>query len=211
MVHPTPATTSPTTFAYDILVALDRPVTRLRAEHLTGLTRPWQAVAVWMVADQVTDLTVLRADRLAADTWNRLIGLCRHTGTRLMLVCHTGQIPDPLGAVLTGTRHHVLTDLPEALAPHEPAYPTRVIADPQSGRQDTDQLPELPAAGVAHFRAEAYRQLDTAAFARVDAAYQHGQHAADEWLIGPVPEETWTGTEHVQRFLTTLVDRKSVV
>ncbi|MDJ0324327.1 hypothetical protein QMG61_11195 [Cryobacterium sp. PH31-AA6] len=205
VVHPTPASSSPTAFAYDLLAALDRPVTRLEAEHLTGVVRPWQAVAVWMVTDQVTDLIVLRADRLSGGTWNHLIGLCQQTGTRLMLVCHTRQIPASLGAVLTGIEHHVLTDLAQALAPHEPAHPPRVRAQPQSGRQDTDQLPDLPAAGVAHFRAEAYRRLDAVSFARVDAAYQHGQQAACDWLSRPAPDETWTGTEHVQLFLTGLV------
>ncbi|TFD84054.1 hypothetical protein E3T61_20015 [Cryobacterium lactosi] len=180
-------------------------MTRFRAEHLTGVVRPWQAVAVWMVAEHVTELIVLRADRLPAGTWNRLIGLCRHTGTRLMLVCHTRQTPDPLDAVLTGICHRVLTDLPEPLALHDPADLTRVIEESQPGRRDTDELPALPAAGVAHFRAEAYRQLDPAAFARDDAAYQHGQQTADDWLISPAPEEVWNGTEHVQRFLTALV------
>ena len=76
VVHPTPATSSPKAFAHDLLVALDRPVTRLEAEHLTGMAPTWQAVAAWMVTDQVKDLLVLRADRLSASTWNRLLGLC---------------------------------------------------------------------------------------------------------------------------------------
>ncbi|KFF59071.1 hypothetical protein JF66_13920 [Cryobacterium sp. MLB-32] len=205
VVHPTPATSSPKAFAHDLLVALDRPVTRLEAEHLTGMAQTWQAVAAWMLTDQVKDLIVLRADRLSAGTWNRLLGLCLHTGSRLMLVCHTRQIPERLGAVLTGIKHHVLTDLAQALAPHEPAYPPQVTAEPRSGSQDTDQLPDLPAAGVAHFRAEAYRRLAPAAFARVDAAYQHGRQTACDWLSSPAPEETWAGTEHVQLFLTGLV------
>ncbi|MDJ0336752.1 hypothetical protein [Cryobacterium sp. PH31-O1] len=206
VVHPTPATSSPTAFVYDVLVALARPVTRLQAEHLTGEVRPWQAVAAWMVTDQVTDLIVLRADRLSDGTWNHLVGLCQHTGTRLMLVCHTRQVPESLGAVLTGIEHHVLTDLAQALAPHEPAHPPLISSEPQSDRPDTDHLPDLPAAGVAHFRAEAYRQLDAADFARVDAAYQHGHQTACDWLSRPAPAETWTGTEHVQLFLTGLVN-----
>jgi len=205
VVHPTPATSSPTALAYDVLVALDRPVSRLEAEHLTGIARPWQAVAVWMATDQVKDLIVIRAERLSASTWNRLIRLCRDTDSRLTLVCHTRQIPERLGVVLTGIDHHVLTDLAEALALHEPAYPPVLRMEPRSGRQDTEQLPDLPAAGVAHFRAEAYRRLDAAAFARVDAAYRYGRQKAYDWLSGPAPEETYAGTEHVQLFLTGLV------
>ena len=205
VVHPTPATSSPKAFAHDLLAALDRPVTRLEAEHLTGMARTWQAVAAWMVTDQVKDLIVLRAERLSASTWNRLLGLCQHTGSRLMLVCHTRQIPERLGAVLTGIEHHLLTDLAQALTLHEPAYPPPVTAEPRSGSQNTDQLPDLPAAGVAHFRAEAYRQLAALAFAQVDAAYQHGQQTACDWLSSPTPEETGAGTEHVQLFLTELV------
>nr|AXV46224.1 AAA domain protein [Arthrobacter sp.] len=205
VVHPTPATSSPTALAYDVLVALDRPVSRLEAEHLTGTARPWQAAAVWMTTDQVKDLIVLRAERLSASTWNHLIRLCRDTGSRLTLVCHTRQIPEHLRGVLTGIEHHLLTDLAQARTLHKKAHPPPLSTEPRSGRQDTDQLPDLPAAGVAHFRAEAYRRLDPAAFARVDAAYRYGRHRAYDWLSGPAPEETYAGTEHAQLFLTGLV------
>jgi hypothetical protein len=43
------------------------------------------------------------------------LGLGRETGSRLLLVCHTRQIPAHLGAVLAGTGYQPLTGLPQAL------------------------------------------------------------------------------------------------
>lgn len=203
VVHPTPATSSLQAFAHDLLGALGRAVNRLKAEQLTGTARTWQAAAAWMVTDQIGDVVVLRAERLSAGTWDRLVELCRHTGSRLLLVCHTRQIPAPLSAVLTGIEHQVLTDLPQALT--ELTCPPLAGLDQRPDSGDIAELPHLPSTGVAHFRAEAYRRLDAAAFARVDAVYRHGLEAACDWLSCPVPEQTWPANEHVQLFLTGLV------
>jgi hypothetical protein len=82
-----------------------RPVNRLDAEHLTGSRPAWAAVTAWMATEDIADLVVLRADRLPARTWIRLLGLRRQTGSRLLLVCHRPEIPAALGAALTGTAH----------------------------------------------------------------------------------------------------------
>lgn len=115
IVHPTPGTRSPQAFAHDVLGALGRAVNRLNAEQLAGPAPAWRAVTAWMAADPVEDLVVLRADRLTAGVWARVVELGRDTGTRLLLVCHTPQIPGHLDAVLAGTGHQVLTGLPQAL------------------------------------------------------------------------------------------------
>jgi len=117
VVHPTPGTSSLQAFAHDVLGALGRAVNRLDAEQLAGPATAWRAVAAWMVTDQVEDLVVLRADRLAAGAWTRVLELCRETGSRVLLVCHTPQIPARLAAVLAGTGHQLLTGLPQALNP----------------------------------------------------------------------------------------------
>ena len=115
VVHPTPGSPGPQAFAHDVLGALGRAVNRLKAEQLVGLAAAWRAVAAWMVTDQIEDLVVLRADRLTAGTWARVLELRRETGSRVLLVCHTPQIPAHLDAVLAGTGHHLLTGLSQAL------------------------------------------------------------------------------------------------
>ena len=115
IVHPTPGASSPQAFAHDLLGALGRAVNRLDAEQLAGPAAAWRAVTAWMVTDQIEDLVVLRADRLSAGVWTRVLELCRETGSRVLLVCHTPQIPAHLDAVLAGTGHQLLTGLPQAL------------------------------------------------------------------------------------------------
>jgi hypothetical protein len=118
VVHPTPGTSSPQAFAHDVLGALGRAVNRLNAEQLAGPATARRAVTAWMVTDQIEDLVVLRADRLTAGAWTQVLELCRETGSRVLLVCHTPQIPACLAAVLAGTGHQLLTGLPQALNPH---------------------------------------------------------------------------------------------
>src|SRR6478752_1719006 len=88
VVHPTPAPMDNNVFAHDLLAALGRPVSRLDDERLTGAKPAWAAAAAGILADQVQDLVVLRADRLTVGTWSRLLRLRRQTGHLLTLVCH---------------------------------------------------------------------------------------------------------------------------
>ncbi len=60
-----------------------------------------------MVTGQTGELVVLRADRLTASVWTRVLELGRDSGTRLLLVCHAPQIPAQLAAVLAGTARWV--------------------------------------------------------------------------------------------------------
>lgn len=207
VVHPTPGASSMQAFAHDLLSALGRAVNRLTAEQLTDTARTFQAAAAWLITDQINDLVVLRADRLSAATWNRLLTLCQQTGSRLLLVCHTDQVPAPLGVVLTGTGHQVLTAVPGALPQRQPACsPQAAALDPPTDTRDVAELPPLPATGVAHFRAEAFRVLDAAAFSRLDAIYRYGLEAARDWLSTLLPpDQSGPGSELVQLFLTGLV------
>ena len=52
-----------------------------------------------------------------------MLGLGRDTGSRVLLVCHTRQIPAHLNAVLAGTGYQLLTGLPQALPGTAPASP----------------------------------------------------------------------------------------
>ena len=114
IVHPTPGASSPQALAHDLLGALGRAVNRLTAEQLAG-PAAGRAVTAWIVTDQIDDLVVLRADRLSAGAWTWVLGLCRETGSRVLLVCHTRQIPAHLNAVLAGTGYQLLIGLPQAL------------------------------------------------------------------------------------------------
>ncbi|TQM81763.1 hypothetical protein FHX81_4140 [Saccharothrix saharensis] len=62
-VHPTPSATGANSLAYDVLAALGRPVTRLGEEKISGIVPAWQAIAAWVAADEVEQVTVLRAQR----------------------------------------------------------------------------------------------------------------------------------------------------
>jgi hypothetical protein len=97
------------------LGAQGRAVNRLGAERLAGPAQAWRAVTAWMAADQVQDLVVLRADRLSARVWALVLELGREAGCRVLLVCHTRQVPAHLDAALAGAGHQLLAGLPEAL------------------------------------------------------------------------------------------------
>lgn len=205
VVHPTPGVWAPAAFGHDLLAALGRAVNRLGEEHLTGAARTWQAAAAWMIADRITELVVLRADRLSPGSWERVLELTHTSGARLLLVCHTARIPAELLAVLG--EYRVLTEPPHSVGPS--AYPTPGRTDRPARRQvhaeDVDTR-DVPVRGVAHYRAEAFRHLDPAAFAHLDAFYQRGFAAACAWLgTHPVPEESTAGAEGVQLFLVELV------
>jgi len=204
-IHPTPGARSPQAFAHDVLGALGRPVNRLKAEQLVGLATAWRAVTAWMVTDQIDDLVVLRADRLTAGTWARVLELGRDTGSRVLLVCHTPQIPAHLDATLAGAGHQLLTSLPLALdsrsaRPHPRLWPD-AAASP-----DVADLPCFLHPHIRNYRSKAFDQLGPAGFARIDAVYRNGRDAASRWLsTRPRPEPASVSHQSVQLFLTWLV------
>ena len=80
VVHPTPGARSLQAFAHDVLDARGRAVNRLDAEQLAGPAAAWRAVTAWMVTGQTRELVVLRADRLTASVWARVLELGREAG-----------------------------------------------------------------------------------------------------------------------------------
>jgi len=207
VVHPTPGARSVQAFAHDVLGALGQAVNRLKAEQLVGRAPAWRAVTAWMMTDQIDDLVVLRADRLTASTWGQVLELCQDTGTRLLLVCHTPQIPAHLDAVLAGTGHQVLTGLPRALNSRS-AHPHPL---PQPGAAagagaDATDLPCFLHPHISNYRSKAFGQLGPAGFARIDPIYQHGRDMASRWLgTRARPEPAAVTHQDVQLFLTWLV------
>ena len=204
IVHPTSGTCSPQAFAHDVLGALGRAVNRLNAEQLAG-PAAGRAAAAWMVTDQIEDLVVLRADRLSARAWTWVLGLCRETGSRLLLVCHTRQIPAHLGAVLAGTGYQLLTGLPQALRGPGPRPRSRPDAAAEAG-PDAPDLPRFLHPYIRNYRSKAFSQLGPAGFARTDAVYRHGRDAACHWLSTRLePGAAAVSCQSVQLFLTWLV------
>lgn len=198
VVHPTPAPPRNHVLAHDVLAALGRPVNRVDAEHLGPAKRAWAAAAAWMLAERIHDLVVLRADRLPAHALVRLLALRRQTDARLLLVCHRPQLSVPLVAALTGLEHHVFRDVPDHLGDPDNPMPGPDRQRTTRGEDDLPSCSVIP--GVAHYRAEMFRRLDPAGFARVDAAYLHGFDTACRWLrahsssglIGVAPEQLQT-------------------
>ena len=204
IVHPTPGTSSAQALAHDLLGALGRAVNRLDAEQLAG-PPAWRAVTAWMVTGQIEDLVVLRADRLSAAAWTRALGLGQDTGCRVLLVCHTRQIPAHLDAALAGTGYQLLAGLQQALhgaRPHPRPRPDAAAA----GGPDAADLPRFLHPHIRNYRSKAFAQLGPAGFARTDAVYRHGRDAACHWLsTRPGPGRTAVSGQRVQLFLTWLV------
>ena len=140
---------------------------RLDAEQLAG-PAAGRAVHAWMVTDQIEDLVVLRADRLSARAWTWVLGLGRETGSRVLLVCHTRQIPPHLDAVLAGTGHQLLTSLLQALDSRG-ARPHPQLRPAAAARPDVADLPCFLHPHIRNYRTKAFDQLGPAGFARIDA------------------------------------------
>jgi hypothetical protein len=140
VVHPTPGLSSLAAIAHDVLAALGRSIRRLKAERLAGSAQAGRAVVAWLVADQIEDLVVLRADRLSAAGWDWLLAVCRRTGTRLLLICHVQAVPPALAEVLEGTTHEIITDLRRAL----PGQPCRATATFRSVLAPAPEAVDLP-------------------------------------------------------------------
>jgi hypothetical protein len=207
VVHPTPGVHSAQAFAHDVLAALGRAINRLTAEQLVGGPAAWRAAAAWMMADEIEDLVVLRADRLTASTWARVLQLGTETGARVLLVCHTPQIPAHLAAVLPGTGYQVLTGLLQPLysrGPQQRPRPgpgTAARCDPE-----TADLPCFLHPHIRNYRSKGFDQLGPAGFARIDAIYRHGRDAASRWLSTRTrPGPAAVSHQDVQLFLTRLV------
>ena len=184
VVHPTPGLSGLAAIAHDVLAALGRSIRRLKAERLVGSAQAGRAVVAWLLADQIEDLVVLRADRLSAAGWDWLLAVCRRTGTRLLLICHVQAVPPALADVLEGTTHEIVTDLRRAL-PGRPGRPGRAPATIHSVLAPAPETVDLPL--YANEQIDTYRSAAPAAiglrgFLQTDAVYQQGRAAAGAWL-----------------------------
>ena len=199
-VHPTPGATAIAALAHDVLGAIGRPVHRISAEKLAGVAPAWRAVAGWLVADRIEHLVVLRADRLAAAGWSRLLDLAGRTGVQLTLICHRQQIPRALALVLATVEHRIVRACPQGL----PA-PARQPAPQRTASPFPDREP-LPRVGypVMSWRRRAAGLLGPRRFARADAIYRTATELTDAWLSDWRPAR-WPRYDDEHLFLFWLV------
>jgi hypothetical protein len=115
VVHPTPAMSSTSALAHDVLAALGRPVRRLSGERISSTAPAFKAATAWMIADGIREMIVLRAHLLSVSGWEHLIELARCANARLVLVCHGLDRRGELDRVLDEAEHHVTKDLAEVL------------------------------------------------------------------------------------------------
>jgi hypothetical protein len=147
----------------------------------------------------------LRADRLSAAAWTRVLALGRGTGCRVLLVCHARQIPAHLDAALAGTGCQLLASLQQALPGARPRPVPRPDAAAEGGPHTAD-LPRFLHPHIRNYRSKAFAQLGPAGFARTDAVYRHGRDAARHWLsTRPGPDRAAADSQSAQLFLTWLV------
>jgi hypothetical protein len=162
-------------------------------------------VVAWLLADQIEDLVVLRADRLSAAGWDWLLAVCRRTGTRLLLVCHVQAVPPALAEVLEGATHEIVTDLRRAL-PGQPGRAPTTIYSVQAPTPQTVDLRLYANEQINTYRSAAPAAIGLRGFLQTDAVYQQGRAAAGAWL-----DTQLTGAgevldiAQVQLFLTELV------
>jgi hypothetical protein len=188
-VHPTPGMSSSAALAHDILVALGRSLHRLADQRVAGDRPAWLAVKSWITADDIRRVIVLRAHRLPREGWAELIELWRATGVQLVLVCHAT------------TEHDAARRLPAGIVLRRIERVTQVTRPPRGRRRPgaepvaVQPLPPVPDTDVVSFRAEAYRRMSPAEFARVDAIYREGMTAACRWQAA-VPGPVSTAGEH---------------
>ena len=169
--HPTPGPQTSTQLAADLLVALGKRFDALRFERQRP--RAWPLVELWMAAEEVRHLFVLRAHLLHPDRWRELTALGYRRGINIWL------IGPPLsrrrGAPQGRRRPHRWTA--EAFAAHWANTKT----DEPDG-DDSTTFPEVPAEDFPTFRAACRRLLDNAGFEQVDHAYRQSMDDTDVWL-----------------------------
>jgi hypothetical protein len=162
--HPRPGAAPLPVLGEDVLVALGKRPGGLVAEGVSR--RGWELAGLWLRAERIEHLVVLRAHRLPPARWRELAALTAAAGTRLWLVAHQGGL---------GTGHRAaLDDTGTGRGGLAPGRPWRVALSllPTPAKTVLGMFPEVPDVEFPLFRTAARRLLDPAGFARVDAVYR---------------------------------------
>jgi hypothetical protein len=161
---PQPGTGARSVLGADLLVALGK-LPGAAAMHGRG-GRAWDLAGLWLAAERVTQLVVLRADRLPPARWADLAALAATAGTRLWLTAH--------GGVATHEHQHAVAAVNGGRAPTVLLWRAGLATRPRAedGGDEAGRYPAVPDVEFPRFRATARRLLPEAGFARVDTVYR---------------------------------------
>jgi len=191
--HPTPNDPSGTWLAVDLLVALGK---RLDAPLLERIShRAWPLAEVWLRAEPIRDLFVLRAHLLSPRALGRLVALRQRCGLRLWLIVHRPALRPAQQRTLEldaatwcaidlpafSSRWPASTDQPDPSGPPGPAATGRAYGD-ADGAADGSGFPAVPGADFPVFRATCRRLLDPDSFTEVDRCYCDTMRRLLAWL-----------------------------
>ncbi len=136
--------------------------------------RQLEHATIWLAAENITDLIVVRADRLAPAAWTMLLDLAgRVPYLTLSLVIHRPDVPDRLQAVLADQPRDELHY--RQLEP-SPAAPARVPPDRGSA------FPDVPDTDFPLFVSACQQMLNPKDAARVLAAHAAEHADTRAWL-----------------------------
>ena len=170
--RPTPGPGTSTQLAADLLVALGKRFDALRFERQHP--RAWPLVELWMAAEEVRHLFVLRGHLLHPDRCRELTALGHRSGINIWLIGPPRSRPQqaPQGR----RRPHRWT------AETFTAHWANTTSTDEPDLDDAATFPEVPAEDFPTFRATCRRLLDTAGFEQVDHAYRQSMDDTDLWL-----------------------------
>ena len=171
--RPTPGAGTSPQLAADLLVALGKRFDALRFERVQ--TRAWDLVDIWIEAEQVRHLFVLRAHLQSARAWGELVSLGQRGGVEIWMVC----------AADRASRDRPVQE-PQLWSPAAFAAHWLSDRDNDSGNGDGDGadlgFPEVPTEDFPTFRASCRRLLDRPTFERVDRVYRASMDETTAWL-----------------------------
>lgn len=194
-LHPTPGSSSSLQLASDLLVSLGKRFDALAFER--ARTRAWELVEIWMAAERVRHLFVLRGHLLAAGRWRELLELARRGGIEAWFV-FPGRLPAGVESLLA-TMSCRRWD-PCSFAAH-----WSDVARDSAAEDEEAEFPEVPAEEFYTFRAACRRLLTPANFERVDRTFcesvRRTSAALEPWKPkprGPMPPPLRLGDVGVQ-------------
>ena len=162
---PAPLRSSLQWLAADLLDALGK------RDDFTGTGRNaekgWARSVMWLIAERVTDLVILRAGALAPAQWVQLCQIAAICQTRLWMVV--------LGRPMTSAQTRVTQDWPFRHAGYAQLAKIgrRKAGTRASTAATAAPLPDVPSVDFTVFRAVARKVLSASDFARVDALFGH--------------------------------------
>lgn len=178
-LHPTPGLASSKQLAADLLVSLGKRFDALAFERVGG--RAWELARVWMEAEQVRHLFVLRAHLLDIRRWRELIGLAVDVGMEVWFVVHPA-VPERVKAAMAGV-------VVRRWDVHSFAARWRQEEEGAAPRPAEVALPTVPGEDFLTFRSACRRLLDPEGFERVDRVLrdttERTSAALGPWKITP--------------------------